>query len=100
MKTTELENSQMNVEMSSNSNSSNTLTFETLEGTPFTIVKEGDLYFGVISTHRLTEGFDNKEDLVNNLKTISWDRIVQVIWVVVAKFTKIDLKEIEKHLEN
>ncbi len=69
------------------------LEFEIIENTPFTIVKEENTYFGLIGNHRITNGYDDKEQLKQDITKITWDRIVQVIWAVAEKYKNIDLKE-------
>ena len=70
------------------------LTFEYLEGTPFTIVKEGDIYFGIMGKHRLTESFTNKERCKREVLEINWNRIVQVIGIMIGE--QDELKKILK----
>lgn len=70
-----------------NKNSYN-LEFEEVKNTPFTIVKKENDYFGVIGEHRITEMYENKEELIKNLTEFSWDRVSQVIWAITEKFNK------------
>jgi hypothetical protein len=86
MKTTESENTFTNVDLLDKQDSSNNYTFEHIENTPFTIVTEGNEHFGLIGNHRITESYENKETLKEELVKFSWDRVAQVIWAVVEKF--------------
>jgi len=98
MKTTELENTSMNVEEQTNKNYSS-LEFTNVENSPFTIVREENQYFGLIGLHRITEKYDDIEELKEDLLKFSWDRVAQVIWAVVEKF-KHSEEEIKNLVEN
>lgn len=67
---------------------SNSYEFENIENSPFTIVKHENEYYGVIGNHRLTESYENKEELKEELLKITWDRLLQVIWAVNEKFNE------------
>jgi len=96
MKTTEQLDTLTNVDLLDKVDSSNELTFENIEGTPFTVVKENNEYFSIIGNHRLTETFLSKKICIEETKKITWDRIVQVIWAVSAKMESINkLKNLE-----
>ena len=69
------------------------LEFITIKNTPFTIVKEDKNYFGIIGNHRITESYNNKEELKKDLTEITWDRIVQVVWAIAEKYKNINLKK-------
>lgn len=58
---------------------------EKVEKTPFSIVEENGEYFGVLGNHRLTPIYKYKKDCKWDLEEITWDRLVQVIWVVTEK---------------
>lgn len=74
LKKYELENQTDNSQLSSR---------EPLENTPFTICKDYETsYYGVMGKYRITEQYENKEDLEKELKTIDWNKIVQVITVI------------------
>ncbi len=74
-------------------NSSTELEFITIERTPFTIVRQGKEYFGLIGEHRITESYNNLEKCKKEVQEITWDRIVQVIWAITEKYNKIKLEE-------
>ncbi len=96
MEIKELSNTQTNVETSDKQNSNYELfESEQLNETPFTIIKANEKYFGVLGNHRVTELFDTKEEVETELKDVTWNRVLQVIWAVVEKFTKIDINEIK-----
>lgn len=84
----ELSNTSQNAEIQDNKDYLN--RFENVENTPFTIVNQDDKYYGVIGKHRITELYENKEELKKELETITWDRVCQVIWAVVEKFQDVE----------
>lgn len=69
---------------------------EKVENTPFTIIHENEEYFGVLGNHRVTPFYKYKKDCKMDLEEITWDRLMQVIWVVVEKFN--EKEEIERVL--
>lgn len=76
-----------------NKNYSNELEFIKIENTPFTIVRQEKEYFGLIGEHRITESYEDLETCEKEIKEITWDRIVQVIWAITEKYNKIKLEE-------
>lgn len=52
--------------------------------TPFTVVQdnETDLYFGVVGNYRITELYETRETLEEELKTITWNKIMQVLSII------------------
>ena len=73
-------------------NTSSTDYFEPVEETPFTIIKaENDLYFGVCGDIRVSELYENKEELRENLKAnFSWERITNVIVAISKRIKKMN----------
>lgn len=69
--------------------------FEAIEGTPFTIVNDEGVLYGLCGQNRITEGYDKREDLEKDLKAITWDRITQVIYTMVEKFETLKIKKDE-----
>lgn len=98
MEIKESSNTQTSVETLDKQNS-NSEIFESsqVEETPFTIIKHKEQYFGVLGNHRVTEIFDTKEECEANLKDINWNRVMQVIWAVVEKFTKININDLNEN---
>ena len=72
-----------------NSNSEQLFTTEHLENTPFTMINQDEKWFGVIGEHRISEMHKTKEELEEDLKQISWNRIVQVLWAINTKINKL-----------
>ena len=93
-KTEEL-NKQFVQEQTSLESTSSTDYFEPVEGTPFTIIKgENDLYFGVCGDIRVSELYENKEELKDELKNnFSWERITNVIVAIAKRVNKIEENE-------
>lgn len=80
-------NTSTNVEILDKQDYSNeTREIDTIDETPFAIVKIKEGYIGVIGNHRITEPYENKILLEKELKEFSWNRVTQVIWAIVEKF--------------
>jgi hypothetical protein len=88
-------NTLTNVELQDKNDYSNNLTFKNIEHTPFTIVKQNNEYYGLIGNHRITEIYLDEKVLEKDLKKITWDRVVQVIWAITEKFklNNLEIKE-------
>ena len=93
MKTTELENTYTNVDLLDKQTSSELMEFKHIENTPFTIVTQGNLHYGLIGNHRITEEYTDLKKLEKEIKEFSWDRVAQVIWAVVEKVKNIEKNE-------
>lgn len=90
-------NTQTSVETLDNKNSNSEMFESTqVEETPFTIIKHEEQYFGVLGNHRITQLFNTKEECEADLKDINWNRVMQVIWAVVEKFTKININDLNE----
>jgi len=91
-------NTLTSVETLDNKNSNSEIfTHEQVEETPFTIIKHDEKYFGVLGNHRITQLFETKEECEADLKDINWNRVMQVIWAVVEKFTKININDLNEN---
>ena len=98
MKIKESLNTQTSVETLDNKDlNSELFTHEQVTETPFTIIKHEDKYFGVLGKHRVTELYETKEECEADLREINWNRVLQVIWGVVEKFTKIDINDLNEN---
>jgi hypothetical protein len=98
MKTQESSNTLTSVETLTNKNSNSEIfTHEQVDETPFTIIKHDEKYFGVLGNHRVTQLFETKEECEADLKDINWNRVMQVIWAVVEKFTKININDLNEN---
>lgn len=59
------------------------LNFKQIKNTPFTIVSEDDKVFAVMGKYRLTENYNNAEDCEKAVTEISWNRLIQVISIMI-----------------
>jgi len=84
----ESENIYTSVNIEDKEDSNYEIEHKIVEETPFTMVKNKGQWFGVIGQHRITEGYLNPDKLEIDLKKITWDRLIQVIWAVTEKLTK------------
>ena len=74
---------------SSNTTDKQVSTFKPLEGTPFTLVSDGDKVYGVMGKYRLTEGFKSEKEAEKEVKAITWDRLIQVFSIMINEQDKI-----------
>ena len=81
--------------MKSQQDSSNTtdnknslIDIEVLKNTPFGIVTIEGKSFGVIGQNRITEKYEDVEELKEDLKKIDWNKITNVIWSVCNLYWK------------
>lgn len=72
-----------------NTTDNKNLEFKVIEGTPFTMVKENNLWCGLISDKRLTEYYNNEEECKIELVEMSWNRIIQVVMVLNEKLKEL-----------
>lgn len=63
---------------------------ERVEGTPFTIVRNESDWYVQIGNWRVTEALKSKEEALQDAERTDWDRIIQVIEVVVKTINKTD----------
>lgn len=69
------------------------ISYKKVERTPFTMVTIQNDHFGVLGDKRVTEIFENIEELEEELKKTTWDRLMQVIWITTEKV--VELKQLE-----
>lgn len=55
---------------------------EEVEGTPFTIVKNEELWYILLGKYRLTEGYEDKEEALKEANVINWNKILQVCIII------------------
>lgn len=58
---------------------------EHLKDSPFTIVEAEGKIFGTMAGYRLTEPCETWEQCEKELTNITWNRIVQVVYVMIEK---------------
>lgn len=74
---------------------SSLIDYEQLEGTPFLIVSmeqensNKKEHFGAIGKVRITEMYETKEKAIEETVEITWDRIVQVMTVIIEEKDRI-----------
>lgn len=75
-------NTQKSAKKASKQNSNyELLKKEDVENTPFTIITMDGKSFGAMGTHRIT-AYGKKEEIREELKEMTWNRIVQVIMIL------------------
>lgn len=86
----EQEESNGNVNQTNNNdlNSNELKRIEEVEGTPFTVVKDNELYYILLGKYRLSEEYLIKEIAIQDAKTMNWNRIMQVIGVMIQEYKK------------
>ena len=53
-----------------------------IKGTPFTIISTNGEHFGVMGSYRITENMNSVGEVEDELKCITWNRIVQVMMIL------------------
>lgn len=61
------------------------LTREDVDGTPFVVIGTQEGYFGVLGKYRITELDRSKKKIVDELKSVNWNRIIQIILILIEK---------------
>lgn len=82
METLTKESISMNVEKANKQGSSELVQREQLKNTPFTMIGLENRWFGTMGEYRMTEEYESKEELENELSNITWNRIIQVMMVL------------------
>lgn len=67
------------------SNSNELIERENINNTPFTIITMEGYSFGVLGEYRITEKNNSKEEIRKELEEITWNRIVQVLMILINK---------------
>lgn len=94
-KKSELKNTPTSVEQLDNMNSnSEIIKIHEIKNTPFAVIETENQYFGVLGNHRITKPYETLEEALEETKKMNWDRVMQVIWAVVEKFTKININDL------
>lgn len=93
-------NTQLNAEETPNETSSRELRhYEKIQGTPFTLVRDGINWLIVMGNHRVTDNCDTREIALNKLKQDRWDIILTMI-LIVQNTTKEQQQEDPHKYEN
>jgi hypothetical protein len=61
---------------------------ENVENTPFTIYKHEKEWFVLIGMYRLSESFKTKEEALEDAKRTDWERMMQVMGVMIENYNK------------
>lgn len=68
--------------------SSQLVEHEKVEGTPFTVVRHEEKCYVMLGNYRLTEEFKTMIEAIEDGKRFDWERIMQVIGVMIEEFKK------------
>jgi thioredoxin-related protein len=92
------EQSSTNVNTTDKQNSSNEELIKKYEvkNTPFTIIKQDNKVYGVMGQYRLTEDLKSVKKAKEEMKKITWDRLMQVVTILFDKAEEI--KEFNRNL--
>lgn len=69
---------------------------ESIENSPFTVISIEGYHFGVMGDYRLTEKSNNKEEIIEELSKITWNRIIQIVMILDEVKNKLNIKKEEK----
>ena len=72
------------------SNNTELLQRETIIDSPFSMIGAEGKWFGVMGQYRVTEDYENKKELKEELQKITWNRIVQVMLILQETKPEID----------
>jgi hypothetical protein len=62
---------------------------EYIDETPFTVVSHENSHYVLMGTNRMhNEPFKTKEEAIQNAKTMDWEKLIQVIFVVFQDLIK------------
>jgi hypothetical protein len=53
-----------------------------IENSPFTVISVDEDHFGVMGEYRMTENYKSRGECEDELKCITWNRIIQVMMVL------------------
>jgi hypothetical protein len=84
METQTKESTFTDVEEVNNNDSLKTELIERVDvkGTPFTVISTDEKHFGVMGGFRITENMESVGEVEDELKCITWNRIVQVMMIL------------------
>lgn len=85
METLEKKSTSMNVKKAVKKDSGNEQMIERwqIKDTPFTVITiEGKEHFGVMGEYRVTEGMKSRGEVEDELRCITWNRMIQVMMIL------------------
>lgn len=65
-----------------------------IEDTPFAVIKYEDEYFLAMGNYRISEKFKTFEEAENDIKDVSWNRLVSVMEIVFRTILSVKDSEI------
>lgn len=87
-------NTQNNTENNPNSNSSQLISRDPIQNTPFWIVgTEETGYMGVMGKYRITERFPTKEQVEQEMIRQDWATIINVVSIIVQETVAHELRQ-------
>lgn len=97
LETLEKTESKQQEELSNTTDNKNYLIeFTDVENTPFKIVSQENEFFGIMGKHRITEKYEDKEQLEKELRAFDWNRLVQVMVILTEELNKDVLTELKE----
>ncbi len=66
-------------------NSEELITRDDMKDSPFHVIGVEGKYFGAMGNFRITEKMEDKVSVKKELKKITWDRILQVVLILIEK---------------
>jgi hypothetical protein len=98
METQMLDSTVTHVEGANKSESSEMIERWQIPNSPFTVISIENKHFGVMGEYRITEECKSRGEVEDELKCITWNRIIQVM-MILEEIKKKD-KEFNKKVEN
>lgn len=78
-----------NVKTQDNSNCSKELIKrEDMKDSPFQVVTTKGQSFGIMGEYRITEMYETVEEVKRELERMTWNRLVQVVMILITKNNK------------
>ena len=69
------------------------VTRHEIDKTPFTVIGIKEGFFGTMGKYRITEIQEKRQDVIDELSQITWDRIVQVMLLLVEEQRSLTLNK-------
>ena len=58
------------------------INFTQVENTPFTVISKEEQHIVMLGKYRISETFESKEEAIKDANSITWNRITQLITVM------------------
>lgn len=82
--------SQKSVEEVNNLNYSKDMETIEVENTPFRVQRVKKQWFTALGDKRTSDFYENKEEAINNAKTISFEKVIQLIGIILENTNNIE----------